>query len=147
MDRPAERGEWRYVWMEPGALSVMMGGVTMMHVWSADSLALPQSVRLNLFMNYMYRIIIIIDEMFIVIGAKARTYAFYGQGSGPIMLTSVGCIGEEPSLLNCTHYGYGVTSCGHYEDAGVHCPGKCDIHSACVIYGADESIYSSMVQL
>jgi len=52
------------------------------------------------------------------------------------MLTSVGCTGEEPSLLNCTHYGYGVTSCFHYRDAGVRCPGKSvlfDMHSTCVM--------------
>ena len=61
------------------------------------------------------------------------------------MLTSVGCTGEEPSLLNCTHYGYGVTSCFHYEDAGVRCPGKSvlliDMHSTCVMIWSN---YSSM---
>ena len=36
--------------MEPGALSVTMGGVTAMHAWSADNLVLPQLVRL--YMNY-----------------------------------------------------------------------------------------------
>jgi len=49
-DRPAERGEWRYVLMEPGALSVIVGGVTVMHVCAADNLVLPQLVRL--YMNY-----------------------------------------------------------------------------------------------
>ena len=37
VDRPLDQGEWRYVLMEPGALSVMMDGVTMMHVWPADN--------------------------------------------------------------------------------------------------------------
>ena len=62
--------------------------------------------------------------LFIFTGAVERTNAFYGQGSGLIMVTNVGCKGEEKSLLNCTHNGYGVTSCSHYEDAGVTCPGK-----------------------
>ena len=57
-------------------------------------------------------------------GALARTNAYYGQGSGYIMLTNVGCTGEEQSLLNCTHSGYGVTYCSHREDAGVRCLGK-----------------------
>ena len=53
----------------------------------------------------------------------ARTNAYYGPGTGFIMITYVGCTGEEPHLLNCT-YGYGRTYCGHYEDAGVQCPGR-----------------------
>ena len=61
--------------------------------------------------------------MLTLTGTLARTNAYYGQGSGLIMVTNVGCAGEEQSLLNCTHTGYGVTSCRHYEDAGVRCPG------------------------
>jgi len=62
-------------------------------------------------------------------GTVVRTNAYYGRGSGLIMVTNVGCTGEEQSLLNCTHTGYGVTSCGHYEDAGVSCPGIFTLHS------------------
>ena len=57
-------------------------------------------------------------------GALARTNAYYGQGSGLVMVTDVGCTGEEQSLLKCTHSGYGLTYCQHYDDAGVRCPGK-----------------------
>ena len=71
--------------------------------------------------------------MLTLTGALARTNAFYGQGSGLIMVTYVGCTGEEQSLLNCTHTGYGVTSCRHYEDAGVRCPGKWCCLSKCTI--------------
>ena len=56
-------------------------------------------------------------------GALARTNAFYGRGTGLIMVTYVGCTGEEQNLLNCTHTGYGMTFCSHSEDAGVSCPG------------------------
>ena len=66
-------------------------------------------------------------------GTVARTRAFYGRGSGLIMVTYVGCNGEEQNLLNCTHTGYGVTSCSHYEDAGVRCPGKWWHLSKCII--------------
>ena len=58
------------------------------------------------------------------IGSLARTNAYYGRGTGLIMISYVGCTGEEPNLLNCTHSGYGRTYCGHSEDAGVRCPGR-----------------------
>ena len=66
----------------------------------------------------------ILECLHTLTGTLARTNAYYGRGSGLIMVTNVGCTGEEKSLLNCTHNGYGVTSCSHYEDAGVTCPGK-----------------------
>ena len=62
-------------------------------------------------------------KMLTFTGTVARTSAFYGRGSGLIMVTYVGCTGEEQSLLSCTHTGYGVTSCSHSADAGVSCPG------------------------
>ena len=64
-------------------------------------------------------------------GTVARTNAFYGRGSGLIMLTNVECNGEEKNLFNCNHTGYGVTSCSHSEDAGVTCPGIEKLDYAC----------------
>ena len=64
-----------------------------------------------------------VNYMLTFTGTVVRTNAYYGRGSGLIMLTNVGCTGEEQNLLNCTYTGYGVTSCSHYEDAGVSCPG------------------------
>ena len=45
--------------------------------------------------------------------------AFFGQGSGPIFLDDLGCLGTESSLLDCS----AVTqhNCAHSEDAGVRC--------------------------
>ena len=57
-------------------------------------------------------------------GAIARSYAFFGRGTGPIYLDNVRCFGNEASLLNCPHRGIGRHSCGHYEDAGVICRSK-----------------------
>jgi len=54
----------------------------------------------------------------------ARYNAHYGQGTGFVMMSNVACTGEEPNLLNCTHYGYGRTYCRHSDDAGVRCPGR-----------------------
>jgi len=50
--------------------------------------------------------------------------AVFGQGSGPILLDSVQCTGNELALFSCIHLGFGVTrSCSHSEDAGVRCRG------------------------
>ena len=51
--------------------------------------------------------------------------SYFGQGSGPIWLDSVGCIGNETMLLNCGHLGINITrSCSHSEDVGVRCYGS-----------------------
>ena len=48
--------------------------------------------------------------------------ASFGQGSGPIWLSSIKCSGSEPSIINCVHLGVNITSsCSHLEDAGVIC--------------------------
>ena len=50
--------------------------------------------------------------------------AYFGQGSGPIWLDNVICIGNESTLASCSHLGVNITrSCSHYEDAGVRCYG------------------------
>ena len=48
--------------------------------------------------------------------------AYFGQGSGPILLDNVTCTGSESTLANCGHLGVGIIrSCSHSEDAGVRC--------------------------
>lgn len=48
----------------------------------------------------------------------------FGEGNGAILLDSLGCVGTEKYLLNCTHDGIGNShpSCGHDNDVGVQCP-------------------------
>ena len=50
--------------------------------------------------------------------------AYFGQGSGPIVLHSVQCTGEENYLHECSNGGTGtLEECRHRDDAGVRCLG------------------------
>ena len=47
--------------------------------------------------------------------------AAFGQGTIQIWLDDLQCVGDETSILECSHRGWGVHSCGHSRDAGVVC--------------------------
>lgn len=51
----------------------------------------------------------------------APTRATFGQGTGPVLVDNVHCIGSENYLSSCPHNGWGVHNCLHTEDAGVRC--------------------------
>ena len=67
--------------------------------------------------QYQIKVLLNFDS----VGATARTNAAFGQGTGPILLDEVMCIGLEYRLFDCPHAGIEVDNCGHSQDAGVVC--------------------------
>ena len=49
--------------------------------------------------------------------------ALYGQGTGPIWLSRLSCIGNESSLTDCIQLSVGTKNCTHSDDAAVSCSG------------------------
>ena len=62
---------------------------------------------------------------------RAVRNAAFGQGTGPIWLDDVQCVGNERSISHCNHLGLGAHNCRHYKDAGVVCrpAGNLAIHA------------------
>ncbi|EDV29084.1 uncharacterized protein TRIADDRAFT_19518, partial [Trichoplax adhaerens] len=80
-------------------------------------------------------------------GAESwRCCAQYGNGTGQIWLSGVDCKGNEKSIAQCRHYGWGNTNhCNHFKDVGVRCKGT--IPYAIKNAGVGFSIYSTFYRI
>ena len=57
-------------------------------------------------------------------GAIAVAGAHFGEGSGPILLDNVECVGNEKRITVCPNQRLGQHNCHHSEDASVICQRK-----------------------
>lgn len=64
---------------------------------------------------------VVCEEMGFLKAIYQANRAKFGQGTGPVLLSEMKCTGEEKSLLDCPHSGWGQNSCDHGRDAGVSC--------------------------
>ena len=55
--------------------------------------------------------------------------AHYGEGTGPIWLDNVQCLGNESNLFLCVHSGIGSHNCGHDQDVSIKCTSKSSLKS------------------
>ncbi|XP_078330906.1 uncharacterized protein LOC111125451 isoform X2 [Crassostrea virginica] len=53
--------------------------------------------------------------------AESMCCARFGQGTGPILLDDVDCLGTEYDIGHCKHKGWGLHNCGHQEDVSIRC--------------------------
>ena len=61
--------------------------------------------------------------MFVPTGAMAFGSAYFGAGTGTILMDDVGCTGSEANLADCSYSSTINCAGGHSEDAGVRCQG------------------------
>ncbi|XP_065606277.1 deleted in malignant brain tumors 1 protein-like [Cyrtonyx montezumae] len=58
------------------------------------------------------------------IALSAPVQAHFGQGSDPIWMNRVSCIGTESSISECLSSPWGIQLCTHLDDVGVECSGR-----------------------
>ena len=60
------------------------------------------------------------NSFYIILVAISHSSAIFGQGTAPIVMDNVNCIGTEAKLINCT-FDPDASEDNHYKDAGVTC--------------------------
>ena len=56
---------------------------------------------------------------------QVRQGAYYGEGTGEVLLDSISCNSNAVLLESCSHRGWGIEDCHHGEDVGLECNSKC----------------------
>ncbi|NXD18490.1 DMBT1 protein, partial [Nothocercus nigrocapillus] len=64
--------------------------------------------------------------------------SLFGQGSGPIWLDGVSCLGTEATLYECRAKPLGQHACNHVEDASVTCTGISNTSTIRLVGGTNE---------
>ena len=64
---------------------------------------------------------VVCSELGFLDAISAVKSAGFGEGSGPIQLEGVPCVGNESALSNCSTRPIEQHSCNHSKDAGVRC--------------------------
>ena len=74
------------------------------------------------YIKMMMTTMMTIIALLLIIGLP-RYNAFYGRGTGPLLLDDLICRNTEQRLIDCAHGGIGNTDfCrGHADDAGLDC--------------------------
>ena len=62
---------------------------------------------------------------------EALSYAYFGEGTGPIFMDDVNGYGSEESIGECYFLGWNQNNCVHREDAGVKCYGRTHLRVSC----------------
>jgi hypothetical protein len=68
--------------------------------------------------------------LYLPIGAEVLLADDQGfPGSGPIFLATLGCLGDEASLLECySFFPTGIHSCDHSRDVWIKCIGNINLY-------------------
>lgn len=61
------------------------------------------------------------NMLFFKIESEANCCARYGQGSGPIWIDDISCLGSETRIEDCNNGGWESSTCSHGEDVSISC--------------------------
>ena len=59
--------------------------------------------------------------LYIHIGVEIPCCDLFGEGSGPIHINNVACVGAEANITDCNYLNNTVTIINHQQDALVQC--------------------------
>ena len=81
--------------------------------------------------NYYHYAMIIVNTY---IGAIALTNEPFSEAVAPLLIRDIGCVGAEPSVLQCPHNTMPGSDCGQFDDAGAVCQGVWHSHNSTATY-------------